>query len=38
VRLEVVDVVGSVSWAVSMGYDRDRIKDGHLFDLALNCR
>jgi hypothetical protein len=38
VRLEVVDVVGAVSWIVNKGYDREqRIKDGHLFDLALNC-
>jgi hypothetical protein len=38
VKLEVVDVVGAVSWIVNKGYDREyRIKDGHLFDLALNC-
>jgi hypothetical protein len=38
VRLEVVDVVGAVSWIISKGCDRvHRIKDGHLFDLALNC-
>jgi hypothetical protein len=37
VRLEVVDVVGAVSRLVNKGYDREyRIKDGHLFDLALN--
>ena len=37
-RLEVVDVVGAVSWIINKGYDREyRIKDGHLFDLALNC-
>jgi hypothetical protein len=36
--LEVVDVVGAVSWIVNKPYDREhRIKDGHLFDLALNC-
>jgi hypothetical protein len=30
--------VGAVSWIVNKGYDREhRIKDGHLFDLALNC-
>ena len=37
-RLEVVDVVEAVSRLVNEGYDREyRIKDGHLFDLALNC-
>ena len=36
-RLEVVDVVEAVSRLVNKGYDREyRIKDGHLFDLALN--
>lgn len=36
-RLEAVDVVEAVSQLVSKGYDREyRIKDGHLFDLALN--
>jgi hypothetical protein len=38
VRLEVVDVVGAVSWIINKGCDREhRIKDGHLFDQALNC-
>lgn len=38
-RLEVIDVVGAVSWIINKGYDGEyRIKDGHLFDLALNCR
>ena len=37
-RLEAVNIVGAVSWIVNKGYDREyRIKDGHLFDLALNC-
>jgi hypothetical protein len=36
-RLEVADVVEAVSRLVNEGYDREyRIKDGHLFDLALN--
>jgi hypothetical protein len=36
-RLEVADVVEAVSRLVSQGYDREyRIKDGRLFDLALN--
>src|SRR3546814_17875908 len=36
-RLEVVDVVEAVSRLVNKGYDREyRIKDGHLFDLALS--
>jgi hypothetical protein len=36
-RLEVVDVVEAVSQLVNKGYDREyRIKDGYLFDLALN--
>jgi hypothetical protein len=38
-RLKVVDVVEAVSRLVSEGYDREyRIKEGHLFDLALNSR
>jgi hypothetical protein len=36
-RLDVADVVQAVSRLVSEGYDREfRIKDGRLFDLALN--
>jgi hypothetical protein len=36
-KLEVVDVVEAVSQLANKGYDREyRIKDGHLFDLALN--
>ena len=36
-RLEVVDIVEAVSQLVNKGYDREyRIKDGYLFDLALN--
>ena len=36
-RLEVADVVGAVSRLADKGYDREyRIKDDHLFDLALN--
>jgi hypothetical protein len=36
-RLQVVDVVQAVSGLINKGYDREyRIKDGHLFDLALN--
>jgi hypothetical protein len=38
VRLEAVNIVGAVFWIVNKGYDREyRIKDDHLFDLALNC-
>lgn len=38
-RLEVTDVLDAVSQLVNKGYDREyRIKDGHLFDLALNFR
>ncbi|HEX7030941.1 MAG TPA: hypothetical protein VF254_10105 [Gammaproteobacteria bacterium] len=36
-RLKVVDVVDAVSQLVNKGYDREyRIKDGSLFDLALD--
>lgn len=36
-RLDVVDVVEAVSQLVNKGYDREyRIKNGHLFDLALD--
>ena len=36
-RLEVVGVVEAISQLVNKGYDREyRIKDGYLFDLALN--
>jgi hypothetical protein len=36
-RSEVVDVVEAVSRLVNEGYDREyRVKDGHLFDLALD--
>jgi hypothetical protein len=36
-RLEVADVVGAVSRLVNKGHEREyRIKDNHLFDLALN--
>lgn len=36
-KLDVVDVVDAVSHLVNKGYDREyRIKDGRLFDLALN--
>jgi hypothetical protein len=36
-RLEVTDVVEAVSQLINKGYDHEyRIKDGHLFDLALN--
>jgi hypothetical protein len=36
-KSEAVDIVEAVSQLISKGYDREyRIKDGHLFDLALD--